>query len=72
MKPKASFIVSVSRGLVISGALIMILPLINPDAIWYAMPITELAVTLYAAVTMKKYTSELPREKMNRQSVHAS
>ena len=43
MKPKAAFVVSVARGLVISGILIMVLPaLVNADAIWFAMPVTEL------------------------------
>lgn len=50
MKPKAAFVVSVARGLVISGILIMVLPaLVNADAIWFAMPVTELLVMLYAA-----------------------
>ena len=45
MKPKAAFIVSVARGLVISGILILILPvLFGADALWFAMPITELLV----------------------------
>lgn len=47
MKPKAAFVVSVARGLVLSGALIMLLPLIKPAAIWFAMPITELFVAVY-------------------------
>ena len=57
MKPKAAFVVSVARGFVISGILIMILPaLIRADAIWFAMPITELVVMLYAAAAIRKYT----------------
>ena len=45
MKPKAAFIVSVARGLVISGVLILILPaLFGADALWFAMPVTELLV----------------------------
>ena len=60
MKPKASFIVSVSRGLIISGILIMVLPSISPNAIWYTMPITELLVMIYAGTEMKKYTDALP------------
>ncbi len=63
MKPKAAFIVSVARGLVISGILIMILPsLINASSVWFAMPITELSVTIYAIVTIIKYTNALPVE----------
>ena len=61
MKPKAAFVVSVARGLVISGILIMILPtLVSADAIWFAMPFTELLVMLYAASTIRKYTRSLP------------
>lgn len=48
MKPQAAFVVSVARGLVISGILIMVLPtLLSADAIWLAMPVTELLVMLY-------------------------
>ena len=61
MKPKAAFVVSVARGLVISGILILVLPAwISADAIWLAMPVTELPVTLYATVTIQKYTKSLP------------
>lgn len=49
------------RGLVISGILIMVLPaLVNADAIWFAMPVTELLVMLYAASMIRKYTRALP------------
>ncbi|MGN1183471.1 MAG: MATE family efflux transporter [Faecalibacillus sp.] len=59
LRPKASFIVSVARGLVISGICIMILPLINANAIWLAMPITEVIVAIYAVTLMIKYTKQL-------------
>ena len=60
MKPKAAFVVSVARGLVISGILIIILPIfVSADAIWFAMPITELLVMLYAAAMIQKYTKAL-------------
>lgn len=56
LKPKAAFIVSVSRGLVISGVMILFLPVIaGADALWLAMPITELLVMFYAAGRIKKY-----------------
>lgn len=61
MRPKAAFIVSVARGLVISGALILLLPVIaGANSIWLAMPITELLVMVYAAAAIKKYTKALP------------
>ena len=57
-EPRAAFIVSVARGLVISGILILLLPsLVSADAIWLAMPITELLTVLYAASAMKRYTN---------------
>lgn len=60
MKPKAAFIVSVARGLVISGLLIMLLPLtFGANSLWLAMPITELLIMLYAAMAMRKYTRML-------------
>ena len=44
MKPKAAFVVSVARGLVISGVLILLLPVLaGAEALWLAMPITEVA-----------------------------
>ena len=42
LKPGAAFFVSVARGLVISGALILLLPaVLGPASIWWAMPVTE-------------------------------
>jgi len=61
MKPKAAFIVSVARGLVISGGLILVLPRIaGGNALWLAMPITELLVMVYAASALRQYTRALP------------
>ena len=61
MKPKAAFVVSVARGLAISGILILLLPaLVSADAIWFAMPVTELLVMLYAASMIRTYTRALP------------
>ncbi len=55
MKPKTSFVISVARGLVISGALILILPsLFTPNFIWWAMPITELIVAVYVVISTKR------------------
>lgn len=60
MKPKASFIVSVSRGVVVSGILIYVLPIVSgANAIWFAMLITELLVAVYVVVSMVKYTKEI-------------
>ena len=60
LKPKESFVVSVVRGCVLSGALILILPILfSGSAIWWTMPITELIVMLYAIRQMKKSICEL-------------
>ena len=55
LRPKASFLVSIARGLVVSGVLILALPAIfAPDAIWWAMPLTELVTSIYAAFAMRR------------------
>lgn len=60
MKPSTSFIVSVSRGAVISGILIYLLPLIaGADSIWLAMPITEFIVAIFVVIMMARYTKKL-------------
>lgn len=61
MRPRAAFIVSVARGVLVSGILILLLPsLAGADALWLAMPVTELLVALYAIAAVKKYTGNLP------------
>ena len=61
LKPGAAFFVSVARGLVISGALILLLPeVLGPAAIWWAMPVTELLVACYAVSAMWRATRALP------------
>lgn len=60
MRPRAAFIVSVSRGCAISGVLIVVLPIIaGADAVWLAMPVTELLVAVYATYFIAKYTRNL-------------
>ena len=57
MRPTTSFMVSVARGAVISGVLIILLPAIAPaNFLWFAMPITELLVAIYVAYMMVRYT----------------
>lgn len=65
MKPKAAFIVSISRGLVISGILILLLPAIaGADSIWFAMPLTELLVAVYVVCMIVRYTKQLSDERL--------
>ena len=60
MKPKAAFIVSISRGLIISGILILLLPVVTgADSIWFAMPLTELFVAGYVVCMITRYTRTL-------------
>ena len=48
MKPKTAFVVSILRGLIISGILILLLPVVSgANSIWFAMPLTEFAVAIY-------------------------
>ncbi len=61
MEPFTSFVVSVSRGALISGILICALPAIaGADMIWLAMPLTELFVAVYVVTMMANYTKRLP------------
>lgn len=60
MKPSASFLVSVGRGAVISGVLIYLLPAaLGANAIWFAMPVTELIVAIAVAAAMIRYSKKL-------------
>lgn len=63
LKPKAAFIVSIARGLIISGILIYLLPLLSPEALWYTMPLTEFIVVIYAGSKMFQYTKALADKK---------
>lgn len=61
LKPGTAFVVSVARGLVISGLLILLLPAVaGAQALWFAMPVTELLVAVYAAARMRSDTHALP------------
>ncbi len=71
MKPKTAFLVSVGRGMVISGILILLLPLLaGANSIWFAMPITELLILFYAAARMRKDTAELAEERTGLKEKH--
>lgn len=60
MKPATAFGISIARGAVISGGLILLLPLImKATGLWLAMPITEVLVCFAAVFFMRKYTRQL-------------
>ncbi len=61
LKPGAAFWVSVARGLVVSGLLILLLPaVVSTQSLWLAMPITECLVAVYAAAAMRRSARALP------------
>ena len=60
MRANTAMIASVARGAVVSGGLIILLPvLLGADSIWYAMLITEILVAVYSAYHMVKCTRAL-------------
>ena len=66
LKPRAAFIVSVFRGCIISGILILLLPIAaRPDSLWIAMPVTELLVAVYAITKIYQYTKNLSGEEQS-------
>ncbi len=65
MQSGISFFVSVARGMVISGLLILVLPAVfGGGSLWYAMPLTELLVAGFVIIHMRK-TLLTNREKSN-------
>ncbi len=60
MKPNISLAVSISRGAIISGIMIMILPVVlSANSIWFAMLITEFIVAVFSLWQMIKCTKQL-------------
>ena len=60
LKPGLSFIISVARGLVISGSLILLLPRIAPaSSLWFAMTITETLVAVFVIWQMLRTDRKL-------------
>ena len=60
MQPRAALVVSVARGLAISGVLILLLPVLTgPDSLWFAMPVTELLTAVYTVFAIRRYTKAL-------------
>ena len=60
LMPGVAFSISVTRGIVLSGALIYILPAIfGADAMWLAIPITEALVCVWAVFRMYSDTRKL-------------
>lgn len=66
LKPQVAFAVSVCRGLIISGGMILFLPVIGKETgLWLAMPVTELLVAAIVIYYMQKYTRALGQDSCN-------
>lgn len=60
MKSKGSLILSILRGIVISGIIIIILPIIlNDNSIWLTMLITEIIILIISLIMINNYTNKL-------------
>jgi len=60
MKPDLSMVASLARGAVISGAMILLLPVVfGANSIWYAMLITETLVAVFSTYHMLICTKQL-------------
>ena len=60
MKPNISMIASLARGAVISGVMIILLPLVfGANSVWYAMLITEILVAVFSEIYRMRCTKEL-------------
>lgn len=60
MKPGIAFAISIARGAIISGGLILLLPmLLGATGLWLAMPFAEGIVFIGAVYFIRKYTKEL-------------
>lgn len=55
LKTKESFLVSILRGMILSGICIFAFPvLMGANSLWFAMPVTELITTIYIIILIKK------------------
>ena len=60
IKPNISMLASLARGAVISGAMILLLPVVfGANSIWYAMLITEILVASFGVYYMVRCTKRL-------------
>lgn len=64
LKPNIALIISIMRGILFSGILIILLPLISSNLIWFAMPITELLTFIFVVICLVLSTKKLPIENL--------
>ena len=66
LKARTSLGISLSRGLVIGGILLYLLPAIfGPDSLWFAMPAAEISVAIVTAILMQRFTKRLGGRELN-------
>lgn len=60
LKARLSLGISLSRGLIVGGAMLYLLPaLFGPDSLWFATPVAEISVALVTALLMRRFTGAL-------------
>lgn len=63
LKARISLGISLSRGLVIGGIMLYLLPAVfGADSLWFAMPVAEISVAAVTAVLMWRFTKMLEKE----------
>ena len=67
MLPRKALIVSLTRGIVLCGILVFLLPvLFGAELLWWVMPITELAVAVYSGFHIAKSSNKLDQFQTNK------
>lgn len=58
LKSNISLVISIARGILISGICVYLLPLINKNLIWLGMPIAETLVSIFVFFNIIKFKKE--------------
>lgn len=60
LKARTSMEISLSRGLIIGGVMLYVLPaFFGADSLWFAMPVAEISVAVVTALLMQRFTQKL-------------
>lgn len=60
LKAHTSLGISLSRGLIVGGLMLYILPaLFGADSLWFAMPVAEISVAIVTSLLMRHFTAKL-------------
>ena len=65
LKQRASFVLTILRGVILSSLLVYLLPMILPDLLWFAMPICEVIVFIIGVILLIKYRKEIKNNTIN-------